>query len=146
MIFENSFSQFCETGIIFTHLKLWIASARHNFKWLKIPIVDFCRLNNLPYQTQDSSIIGLPAKIAPCEAVSENWNCIILGRKMANPTTAPLCSQQQKIQLLCLDLMVQTCWSHKATFFILLLLLSFLVRDYRDSLQVIYFKPRHNGP
>ena len=48
--------------------------------------------------------------------------------------------------LLCLDLMVQTCWSRKATFFILLLLLSFLVRDYRDSLQVIYFKPRHNGP
>ena len=43
--------------------------------------------------------------------------------------------------------MVQTCWSRKATFFILLLLLlSFLVRDYRDSLQVIYFKPRHNGP
>ena len=23
---------------IFTHLKLWIASARHNFKWVKIPI------------------------------------------------------------------------------------------------------------
>ena len=69
--------------------------------------------------------------------------------------------------------MVQTCWSRKATFFILLLsldvivqallvplrsffilllllllllLLSFLVRDHRDSLQVIYFKPRHNVP
>ena len=41
--------------------------------------------------------------------------------------------------------MVQTCWSRKATFFFLLLL-SFLVRDYRDSLKVIYFKPRHNGP
>ena len=49
------------------------------------------------------------------------------------------------VVLLCLDLMVQTCWSRKATFFFLLLL-SFLVRDYRDSLQVIYFKPRHNGP
>ena len=24
--------------LIFTHLKLWIASARHNFKWVKIPI------------------------------------------------------------------------------------------------------------
>ena len=24
---------------IFTHLKLWIASARHNFKWVKIPII-----------------------------------------------------------------------------------------------------------
>ena len=24
---------------IFTHLKLWIASARHNFKWVKIQIV-----------------------------------------------------------------------------------------------------------
>ena len=23
---------------IFTHLKLWVASARHNFKWVKIPI------------------------------------------------------------------------------------------------------------
>ena len=24
--------------LIFTHLKLWIASARHNFKWVKIQI------------------------------------------------------------------------------------------------------------
>ena len=28
----------CQIWIIFTHLKLWIASARHNFKWVKIPI------------------------------------------------------------------------------------------------------------
>ena len=26
---------------IFTHLKLWIASARHNFKWVKIPITEY---------------------------------------------------------------------------------------------------------
>ena len=29
---------FCEICIIFTHLKLWIALARHNFKWVKILI------------------------------------------------------------------------------------------------------------
>ena len=29
---------FCQIWIILTHLKLWIASARHNFKWVKIPI------------------------------------------------------------------------------------------------------------
>ena len=28
----------CQIWIIFTHLKLGIASARHNFKWVKIPI------------------------------------------------------------------------------------------------------------
>ena len=28
----------CQILIIFTHLKLWIASARHNFKWVKIQI------------------------------------------------------------------------------------------------------------
>ena len=25
-----------EMGVIFTHLKLWVAVARHNFKWVKI--------------------------------------------------------------------------------------------------------------
>ena len=37
-IFENSWPLFCQIWIIFTHLKLWIASARHNFKWVKIQI------------------------------------------------------------------------------------------------------------
>ena len=36
--FENSWPPFCQIWIIFTHLKLWIASARHNFKWVKIQI------------------------------------------------------------------------------------------------------------
>ena len=36
--FEKSWPPFCQIWIIFTHLKLWIASARHNFKWVKIPI------------------------------------------------------------------------------------------------------------
>ena len=34
--FENSWPSFCQIWIIFTHLKLCIASARHNFKWVKI--------------------------------------------------------------------------------------------------------------
>ena len=29
---------FLSSLLIFTHLKLWIASSRHNFKWVKIPI------------------------------------------------------------------------------------------------------------
>ena len=29
---------FVKSEIISTHLKLWIASARHNFKWVKIQI------------------------------------------------------------------------------------------------------------
>ena len=33
--FENSWPPFCQIWIIFTHLKLWIASARHNFKWVE---------------------------------------------------------------------------------------------------------------
>ena len=37
-IFENSWPTFYQIWIIFTHLKLWIASARHNFKWVKIQI------------------------------------------------------------------------------------------------------------
>ena len=37
-IFEKSWPPFCQIWIIFTHLKLWIASARHNFKWVKILI------------------------------------------------------------------------------------------------------------
>ena len=28
-------------GTIFTHLKLWVALARHNFKWVKIEIIHF---------------------------------------------------------------------------------------------------------
>ena len=30
--------------LIFTHLKLWIASSRHNFKWVKIPITVYTRV------------------------------------------------------------------------------------------------------
>ena len=36
--FEKSWPPFCQIWIIFTHLKLWIASARHNCKWVKIEI------------------------------------------------------------------------------------------------------------
>ena len=36
--FEKSWPPFFQICIIFTHLKLWIASARHNFKWVKIQI------------------------------------------------------------------------------------------------------------
>ena len=36
--FEKSWPTFCQIWIIFTHLKLWIASATHNFKWVKIQI------------------------------------------------------------------------------------------------------------
>ena len=36
--FEKNWPPFCQIWIIFTHLKLWIASARHNFKWVKISI------------------------------------------------------------------------------------------------------------
>ena len=36
--FEKSWPQFCQIWVIFTHLKLWIASARHNFNRVKIPI------------------------------------------------------------------------------------------------------------
>ena len=36
--FKNSWPPFCQIWIIFTHLKLWIASARHYFKWVKIQI------------------------------------------------------------------------------------------------------------
>ena len=36
--FEICGPPFCQIWIIFTHLKLWIASARHNLKWVKIPI------------------------------------------------------------------------------------------------------------
>ena len=35
-IFENRWPPCCQIWIIFTHLKLWIASARHNLKWVKI--------------------------------------------------------------------------------------------------------------
>ena len=39
--FENSWPPFCQIWIIFTHLKLWIVSARHNFKWVEIQIQEF---------------------------------------------------------------------------------------------------------
>ena len=38
---EKSRPPFCQIWIIFTHLKLWIASARHNFKWVKTKIDQF---------------------------------------------------------------------------------------------------------
>ena len=38
---NNNISKFCLISIIFTHLKLWIASARHNFKWVKILAKEF---------------------------------------------------------------------------------------------------------
>ena len=38
---SNSWPPFCQVWIIFTHLKLWIASARHNFKWVKHQIKQF---------------------------------------------------------------------------------------------------------
>ena len=39
--FEKSLPPFRQIWIIFTHLKLWIASARHNFKWVKNQIKEF---------------------------------------------------------------------------------------------------------
>ena len=36
--FENIWHPLCQIYVIFTHLKLWIASARPNFKWVKIQI------------------------------------------------------------------------------------------------------------
>ena len=39
--FKNSWLPFCQIWIIFTHLKLWIASARHNFKCVNITIKYF---------------------------------------------------------------------------------------------------------
>ena len=41
VIFERSWPSFCEIWINFTHLKIWIAAARHNFKWVKISIESF---------------------------------------------------------------------------------------------------------
>ena len=37
-ILKKKLLPFCHICIIFTHLKLWIALARHNFKWVKIQI------------------------------------------------------------------------------------------------------------
>ena len=38
MRFENSWPPFWQIWIIFAHLMLWIASARHNVKWVKMSI------------------------------------------------------------------------------------------------------------
>ena len=34
--FENVWFQIKQLRIIFTHLKLWVAVATHNFKWVKM--------------------------------------------------------------------------------------------------------------
>ena len=39
--FKKSWPPFCQIWIILTHLMLWIASARHNFMWVKILIQYF---------------------------------------------------------------------------------------------------------
>ena len=44
-VFENQnlqkiSSQIERILVIFTHLKLWVAVARHNFKWVKIVIIN----------------------------------------------------------------------------------------------------------
>ena len=39
--FLNRLPSFSQIWIIFTHLKLWITSAKHNFKWVKFPIYRF---------------------------------------------------------------------------------------------------------
>ena len=36
LIFSNAWSQIEQIQVIFTHLKLWVTEARHNFKWVKI--------------------------------------------------------------------------------------------------------------
>ena len=36
--FANAWSEIKQIWVIFTHLKLWIATAIHNFKWVKIKI------------------------------------------------------------------------------------------------------------
>ena len=37
--FANDWSKIIQIWVIFTHLKLWVAIARHNFKWVKIWII-----------------------------------------------------------------------------------------------------------
>ena len=37
--FEKNWPPFCQIWVIFTHSKLWIASASHNFKWVEIQIL-----------------------------------------------------------------------------------------------------------
>ena len=37
--FANVLSKTKHIWVIFTHLKLWVAVARHNFKWVKITII-----------------------------------------------------------------------------------------------------------
>ena len=37
--FTNAWSQINQIGLIVNHLKLWIAVAKHNFKWVKIQII-----------------------------------------------------------------------------------------------------------
>ena len=46
--FRNICPPISQIWIVFTHLKLWIASAIHNFKWVKISIKQFggSRLND----------------------------------------------------------------------------------------------------
>ena len=38
--FANVCYQIEEISVIFTHLKLWIAVARHNFMWVKIEYIN----------------------------------------------------------------------------------------------------------
>ena len=40
LIFANVWPQIKQIWVIFTHLKLLIAAARHNFKWVKIKLFD----------------------------------------------------------------------------------------------------------
>ena len=39
--FANTWFQIKQMGVIFTHLKLGVAVARHFFKWVKISIILF---------------------------------------------------------------------------------------------------------
>ena len=41
-LLANARSQIRKIRVIFTHLKLWVAVARHNFKWVKILIAKNC--------------------------------------------------------------------------------------------------------
>ena len=39
--FANVWSHIKKIGVIFTHMKLWVAVARHNFMWAKIKMIEF---------------------------------------------------------------------------------------------------------
>ena len=72
--FEKSWPPFFQIWIIFTHLKLWVASARHNFKWVKIKLnnlaVKGLSVSYLPLQQQKTRILPYYRSEGPAIVVS----------------------------------------------------------------------------